>query len=98
MLDFLKKENISEITINYLEENSSSNDIMALRDNNYECLKIISYFKEIGITNIDELLMYETYIFLKLSARVVDKLSECDIDIFVNEVNEDYTNIEKYIS
>lgn len=97
MLDFLKEGNISDKTIRYINDHFSSNDIMALCANCEECLKIINMFKKIGIINIDELLINETYIFLKLSNRVYDKLFKNDIVSLVNEVNEDYTSIENYI-
>ena len=97
MLDFLKKANISDATIRYINENFSSNNIMALSDNSEECLKIISYFRKIGINNIDNLLIDETYIFLKLFDIVTNKFSEYNLNILVNDINEDYMNIEKYI-
>lgn len=97
MLDFLKNANISDATISYINNNFSSNDIMALSDNSDECLKIISYFRKIGLNKIEELLINETYIFLKLYNRVIDKLSKYDIVSLVNDVNEDYTCIEKYM-
>ena len=97
MLDFLKGTNISNDTINYIKSNFSKNDIMALSDNRDECLRIISYFENIGIIKIDDLLIYETYIFLKLYNRVIDKLSNYNIKTFIEDVNEDYINIEKYM-
>lgn len=97
MLDFLKNANISDATISYINNNFSSNDIIALSDNSDECLKIISYFRKIGLTRIEDLLINETYIFLKLYNRLIDKLSKYDIVSLVNDVNEDYTCIEKYM-
>lgn len=97
MLDFLKEGNIKDETIKYIDDNFSNNDIMALCDNREECLKIISMLDKIGIINVDDLLINETYIFLKLANRVYDKLIKYDIVSVVNEVNEDYIAIEKYI-
>lgn len=97
MLDFLKDANISYTTINYINNNFSSNDIIALADNQDECIKTISLFKELGFKNIEELLINETYIFLKLSNKISDKLSRYDISTLIDDVNEDYTYIEKII-
>ena len=97
MLDFLKNASISDSTITYLNSNLSSNDIMALSDNSDECLKIIFYLRNIGITIVEDLLINETSVFLKTYNRVIATLSKYDINILINDVNEDYTNIEKYI-
>lgn len=97
MLDFLRSANISDFAVNYIEDNFSNVELAALVDNSNECLKIISYFRRIGIIQIDNLLMYETYIFLKLYNRVMDSLSKYDISTFVNDVNDDYVCIENYI-
>lgn len=97
MLDFLKDANISYTIINYINNNFSSNDIIALADNQDECIKTISLFKELGFKNIEELLINETYIFLKLSNKISDKLSRYDISTLIDDVNEDYTYIEKII-
>ena len=97
MLDFLKVANISDTTIDYMYNNFSSNDIMSLSDNANECLKIILYLNTLGIIPIEDLLVNETYIFLKLYNRVENTLSKYDILTLVDDINNDYTTIEKYI-
>ena len=97
MLDFLQKENISNETINLIYNKLPSNVITALIDNKEECLKIINLLKNIGINNIEDLLINETYIFLKLSGRVKDSLKNHDVNTLVNDINEDYSMIENYI-
>ena len=97
MLDFLQKENISNETIDIIYNKLPSNVIETLIDNEEECLKIIKLLKSIGIKNIEDLLIYETYIFLKLSGRVADSIKEHDINTLVNDINEDYSSVENYI-
>ena len=97
MLDFLQKENISKETIDIIYNRLDSNVIASLIDNEEECIKIINLLKDIGINNIEDLLMYETYIFLKQSGRVKDSLKEHDLNTIVNDINEDYSMVEKYI-
>ena len=97
MLDFLQKENISKETIDIIYNRLDSNVITSLIDNEEECIKIINLLKDIGINNIEDLLMYETYIFLKQSGRVKDSLKEHDLNTIVNDINEDYSMVEKYI-
>lgn len=97
ILDFLKKVNISDQTINYLKENLNVNILDALNDNQTEVLKIISLFKTIGLIPIEELLMYESHIFLKSSKRVYSELLKYDIPTIVDEINEDYFLIENYL-
>lgn len=97
MLDFLRDLNISYETINYMNDTLSTNEIMALKDNKKECLKIIALFNGMGIDNVEDLLINETYIFLKTSNRVFNELSKHDIKEIIKEVNEDYASIEDYI-
>ena len=97
MLDFLKKANISDSTIDYIKETFPSSTVANLEDSQEECLKTISLFRKLGIKEIEELLKYETYIFVKLTNEIADRLSKYNIKEVVEEINEDYVSIEKYI-
>ena len=97
MLDFLNKAGISEETIKYMNENFSGNDKIALFDNQKECLKTILLLKNLKIINIEDLLRYEAYIFLKSSDDIYYKLSKNDLTKVVEEINNDYAIIEEYI-
>ena len=97
MLDFLKEADISDATIDYILNNFSNNDLMSLVDNEEECLKTISLLRKLGIENIEDLLMYESYVFMKLSNRVLEEMSKYDISQIVLEINDDYSYIEKIV-
>ena len=97
MLGFLKKAAVSEETINYMRQNFSKTNIITLSDNEEECLKNIYLLKSFKIMNIEDLLRYETYIFFKSADRVYYELSKHNIAKVVEEVNEDFAAIEKYI-
>ena len=97
MLSFLKEASISDDTIEEILTNFPYDIVIALDNNKKECLKIIELFKKIGITNIEDLLIYESYIFLKSYNRITDKLANCVVSKFVEEVNDDYAYIEKLI-
>ena len=94
MLDFLKEHNISEITIEKLKKTQSPSLLFDLICNDEECVKIINYLKEIGIKNIDELLIYETELFFKNKNKIELAFSKHNINELVELINQDYEEIE----
>ena len=62
--------------------------------NQEECIKIIEYLRKIGITCINELLIYEIDLFKKDLDYIIKKISKFNIPVFVNIVNDEYTAIE----
>lgn len=94
MIDFLKKVGISEKTINEIYEQNEESVLYNLFCIQDECVKIISYFKELGITNIDELLLYEINLFYLDFEDIVKKFSKFNIPAFVDLINNDFTAIE----
>ena len=97
MLDFLKKANINQDTIDYMYKNIEFNEIYDVSINEEECLKIIDYLKKIGIKDIDSLLKYELQIFYKDELKIMNlfKKYEKNLTELVAQINEDYTIIEK---
>ena len=57
MIDFLKKTNINEDILIEIIKNNNPSSLSSLSINEEECVKIINYMKEIGLTCIDELLI-----------------------------------------
>lgn len=96
MIEFLKDANISENTINLIEKQNGDN-IYNLYCNEYECLRIIDYFRNIGITKIDELLINEIEVFYKMYIDVVEEFSKYNINNLVNSINNNYKIIEQVL-
>ena len=94
MIDFLKTAGISEEVINTMYEMNEDNVLYNLSCIQDDCLKIIEYLKELGIQNIDELLLYELNIFYLEYDEIVKKISKFNIPVFVNLINNDYVVIE----
>jgi len=94
MVDFLKKANISDEVISKMKEEYSDSTLFDLSCNEDDCLKIINYLKELGINNIDDLLLYEIEVFKLKFNDLVKKLSKFNIPLFVNIINEEYVSIE----
>ena len=94
MVDFLKKANISDEVISKMKEEYSDSTLFDLSCNEDDCLKIINYLKELGISNIDDLLLYEIEVFKLKFNDLVKKLSKFNIPLFVNIINEEYVSIE----
>lgn len=61
MLGFLKKAGIKENTITTIEKIYGEANCFNLNSHESEIIKIIEYFKEIGIRNIDILLVEKMY-------------------------------------
>lgn len=94
MIDFLNDVGISDITVNKLYNEYNSSTIFDLSCNEDECIKIINYFKELGILNIEELLLYEIDVFKLNFEKLVKKFSNFNIPLFVSMINDDYVAIE----
>lgn len=94
MIDFLRDANISETTIEKLYNEYNSSTIFDLSCNEDDCVKIINYFRELGILNIEELLLYEIDVFKMNFLKLVKKFSNFNIPLFVNTINDDYVAIE----
>ena len=63
----------------------------------YYVKKIIDFFKNIGIKNIDELLLNRYYIFLKDSDSIVSAFNNIDLVNTVLKINDSYDYIDEII-
>ena len=95
MIDFLKEYDIKEETIEKIKEIYSPSILFDLNCNEVECRKIIIFLKSIGIENIDILLLYEIDLFFKNMKNVELAFSKFNINELVEQINHDYTEIEK---
>lgn len=55
----------------------------------------IQYLKSIGLTCIDELLLYSSLVFMLNPSDLENKIKRLDKDDFTAEVNEDFFKIEQ---
>ncbi len=94
MIDFLKNVGISDDTLIEMLKNNNETAIFDLSCNEEDAINIINYIKNIGINNIDELLVYRMDIFFLTFEQLVKRLSKFNIPVLVNLINEDYTNID----
>jgi len=94
MIDFLKKANISDIFNSKMKEEYSDSTLFDLSCNEEDCLKIINYLKEIGILNINDLLIYRIDVFKLSLEELVKKFSKFNIPLFVNLINDDFVAID----
>ena len=94
MIDFLKQVDIKEEVLIEIVKNNNPSSLSSLSINEEECLKIINYMKEMGLTCIDELLINRIDLFLSSFDKFVKKLSKFNIPVFVQLVNTDYATID----
>ena len=93
MIDFLN-ECVDINTINEIKNNNNENILSDIECNKEDCLKIINYFKELGITCIDNLLIYELDVFKYPFDEIIKKFGKFNIPMFVSVINDDYAAIE----
>lgn len=55
----------------------------------------IKYLKSLGLTCIDELLLYSSLVFMLNPSDLENKIKRLDKDVFTAEVNEDFFKIEQ---
>ena len=94
MIDFLKKVDIKEEVLIEIVKNNNPSSLSSLSINEEECLKIINYMKEMGLTCIDELLINRIDLFLSSFDKFVKKLSKFNIPVLVQLTNTDYATID----
>lgn len=94
MIDFLKNVGISNDVLVEMIKNNDETAIFDLSCNEEDAINIIKYMRNIGITNIDELLIYRIDIFFLTFEQFVKRLSKFNIPALVNLISEDYTNID----
>ena len=92
MIDSLLEKGIKKETLNMIKGNDSLNYNLTI--NIDDVLEITDYLKEIGINNIDELLIYNPDLFMGSRIDVEEKFNKFDINNLVNLINEDVENID----
>ena len=94
MIDFLKEYEINDNIINNIKNNNSESTLFDLSCNKDNCIKLINYMKNIGIMNIDELLIYEIDIFFIDYDKLLNKITNYNINEIVRLINTDYNNVD----
>mgnify|MGYP001660048502 FL=1 len=94
MIDFLKDANITDDTIIEIMKNNNEASLFNLSCNDEDAIQIINYMRGIGITNIDELLIYRIDIFFLTFEQFIKRLSKFNVPILVNLINDNYANID----
>lgn len=92
-MDFLIDEGITVETINSIEDNNKMGLIYNFICQKKNVLTVLRYFKEMGITSIDRLLIYKLEIFLVDIEKVKKAFNEYDVSILVQLINEDINAI-----
>lgn len=94
MIDFLKDANITDDTIIEIMKNNNEASLFNLSCNDEDAIQIINYMRGIGITNIDELLIYRIDIFFITFEQFIKRLSKFNVPILVNLINDNCANID----
>jgi hypothetical protein len=94
-MKFLLDLGIKENTINsiYTKYDEGVIDNFRVEEDNVE--EVINYFREIGIVDIDNLLIFDLSIFTKDIEFIKECFNKQNIKEIVKSINEDITNITK---
>lgn len=93
MIDFLKDCNVDDDTLEEMYKKYST-ELFDLNCNKREIVKIIEYLRNLGITNVSDLLVYETGLFYKSLNWIENKFSSIDTVDLVSKINDNYEEIE----
>lgn len=98
MIDFLCECGLSKDLLKQIEEANSSANLYNLNCNEYDVVQIINYLTEIGVRNVDDLLIYRIDLFFTSFDLFKEKISKYDKDKIVDLINKDYSVIDKIIN
>lgn len=94
-MDFLIEKGFSKSFIDELINTYDKTTLEMLKLEEANVIEIIDYFKEIGINNIDELLINYIEIFISTKKKVQSSFEKYDIRKLVESINRNVQNIEK---
>ena len=92
-MDFLIDEEITVETINNIEDSNEMGLIYNFICQKKNALAVLRFFKKIGITSIDRLLIYKLEIFLVDVEKIKKAFNEYDASVLVQLINEDINAI-----
>lgn len=92
MIDFLE-DYVSFDTMKKME-NLFPSQLFNLNCNQKECIKIIDFFKELGINNIDDLLVNRIELFFETRKDLEDRFLRYNVPTLVEKINNDYMEID----
>ena len=97
MIQDIELIGVGKNLIEKLMKNLEYDEVLCLACNHENVKKIIDFFKNIGIRNIDELLLNRYYIFLKDSDSIINKFDNIDLVNIVLKINDSYEYIDEII-
>ena len=95
-MKYLINLGIKEKTLDKILKQNGDAIELSIECNKENITNIILFLKQIGIQNIDSLLIYEIDIFLTNFEIIKSKLIQCDKET-INAINEDFTFIEEIL-
>ena len=96
MIQDIELIGVGKNLIEKLMKNLEYDEVLCLACNHENVKKIIDFFKNIGIRNIDELLLNRYYIFLD-SDNIISAFNNIDLVNTVLKINDSYEYIDEII-
>lgn len=94
-MQFLIENGFKKSTIEKLQEkyDESILDVVSLEEENV--IEVINYLKQIGIQNIEDLMIYQVELFTKDIDKIKNHFDKPNQYQMVEKINEDVMNIDK---
>lgn len=86
---------ISQKVVDELMDTLTDEEISSLHGNKCDVIKMISFFRDINLNSIEEILIYYPDIFLVRFDVIYDKFNKFGIEKCKDELNADYNAITK---
>lgn len=92
-MDFLIDNGISRDVVVEIEDYNDDSLVYNFICNETNALKVLEYFKSIGIEAINRLLIYKLEVFLIDYKRIIKSFNDYDVSVLVQLINDDINAI-----
>ena len=92
-MDFLIDNGISRDVIVEIEDYNDDSLVYNFICNETNVVKVLEYFKSIGIEAINRLLIYKLEVFLIDYKRIIKSFNDYDVSVLVQLINDDINAI-----
>lgn len=92
-MDFLLDKGISRRVITEIEEYNDDSLVYNFICNENNVVKVLDYFKKIGISSIERMLVYKLEVFLIDYKKIIKAFDNYDVSVLVQLINEDINAI-----
>ena len=94
MIDFLKKVGFDDDNIKDIISRNNESSLFDLSCDEENCLRIVTYMKDIGIDNVVDIMIYKIDVFFMDFEEFVKRMGKFNIPVVVDLINSDYSVVD----